>query len=93
MRTARSFSETLYAFKKLTATERTPAAFSLAAELGDVCGVDTLYDRTVREDAFFYFEGERAGDERFDELDLRVVHVVAVLVANGENVGKALGHK
>ncbi len=57
----------------------------------DLGRVDGAQDGPVGEYAFVDLEGQMAWDQRLGELDLRVVHLVAMLVADREDVGEALG--
>jgi hypothetical protein len=59
-----------------------------AAHLGSVRRLQHL---TVGENPFVDLEGQLAWDQGVRELDLRVVHVVAMLVADREHVAEALG--
>ena len=48
-------------------------------------------DGAIGERAFLYSEGEFASHQRWGEFDLRVIHVVAVLITDGEQIAKAFG--
>ena len=67
------------------------AGADLGREPGDVLRARRQRQRAVGEDALLQAEGQLARDQRLGELDLRIVHVVAVLIADREHVTEALG--
>jgi hypothetical protein len=78
--------------RKQIASARAPLARISTRQLRDVLRASEPARSCRRPERAPDAEGQLARHQRLGELDLRVVHVVAVLVADREHVAEALGH-
>ena len=74
-----------------TATETTPLRVSRRRSLRSARRSSRLEHLAGREHALGDAEGQLARHQRLGKLDLRIEHLVAMLVADGEDVAEAFG--